>query len=231
MPKTKHPERVIRANDLVKIVDPRVVLRVGYPKCVEDFLPEVAERHCKAVGLLYKEVTGYLPNENSSRTVEKILRELAHAKLAAERYGGRERSLHFSQPFEELRGKVFAVMSVRSVVTGIYCPGRAGYGYTMNGFDEGDAPCLDDAKTHRLATLGCDVELDPDKPYVHTFGVEFPVAALRKMASCKACDEKKPGGAPHTDIHFTTTDWDENHSGYCARCYYCGTPFEEMPVG
>jgi len=137
---------IIRVGDRVRVVNPVVVVRVGYPKCLADYEKEVREK----LGFQLTQLllaAGVPEHElDSSRSGRKILSELAYCLGNKDRWGGRLRSLHTVE-VPELRVQDFTVLEMRTAFTGVHESGSGQW-------DDYSPPCLGHAKAHRLARLG-----------------------------------------------------------------------------
>lgn len=133
----KNPN-IIRLNDRVRIVIPKVVVRVGYPKTVKDYL-EAAEGK-------YGQQLRY---DMGDFLAEKALRQIAYGLAKTDGFGGRERSLHMEDK-PELLGQEFNVSGVRMVQTGTYYP-PSGYTSYYGEYDY-EPGGLADMKARRLVT-------------------------------------------------------------------------------
>lgn len=161
---TKSSMDRLRVGDLVRVIVPHFVVRVGYPKSIEDYLPEV-DAHMPAVdevlarlmkshgGLFGHGLRGSEPCELRIRG--RIRRDLAYLCAKADGFGGRERTVHFRE-MPEYASREACVAAIRTAVTGTYCPASGGTNYF--GEDEYDPPGLMNEKRVRLAELGfwCD---------------------------------------------------------------------------
>jgi hypothetical protein len=170
------PDR-IRVGDHVHVKAALVVLRVGYPKAVADYLPEVRERFSAHIEGIFKAslppgVIAHGLEPIQEKTRRKIEHELAHMLAHANHFGGRTRSLHVEER-PALVGLEFEVAGLRSVVTGTYSPGRHTGGYDWEEYEPAD---LDDRKTHRLAVLErrfLDLDLHAPEPIeIATYNLE-----------------------------------------------------------
>lgn len=104
---------VIRPGDFVEVVDPRAVRRVGYPKCVDDYLEEANKKYGNQLR----------QDLRNPRITEKCLREIAYGLAKRDHFGGPQRSVHLMEPLpEEFAGKVFSVYNVSVAQTGEYYP-------------------------------------------------------------------------------------------------------------
>ena len=131
--------KIIRLNDRVRITVPKIVTRVGYPKSVKDYLPLAEEKYGAQ---LRKDIKW-------EWAVNKALQQIAYGLAKTDGFGGRERSLHFSEK-PDLLGQEFTVAGIRTVQTGTYYPPHSSQ--TYYGEYDYDPGGLMDMKAHRLAT-------------------------------------------------------------------------------
>lgn len=136
----KRNPNLIRENDRVRIVVPKIVTRVGYPKAVKDYLAQAEERYGAQ---LRKDIT-------HEWAVGKVLQQIAYGLAKTDGFGGRERSLHLEEK-PELLGQEFTVSGIRTVQTGTYYPPSGGYD-AYNGDYDYEPGGLMNMKAHRLAT-------------------------------------------------------------------------------
>lgn len=125
----------------VQVVKPEVLLRVGYPKALADYLPAAKEDWEGDLGKLLGGLWRYGPEKSKA----KILRELAYMRARADGFGGGHRTLHVLD-HEALRGHVFEVVGARRVWTGVRSAG-GGYG------DDYEPPALCDQQAHVILSL------------------------------------------------------------------------------
>lgn len=165
MPKDKN---LIRVGDRVKIVNPEVVMRWGYPlskKIVRDTM--ITKEQKDALITMMRVFNGSTPTPIVQElphdlfdmqddevpmnidydTYDKILNELAHKILKDKGYGGNERKLYTTMK-ESLRDKVGCVHERIVVKTGTHVGGGGSYSY--NGDFDYEPPYLDNEKTHVL---------------------------------------------------------------------------------
>lgn len=96
---------VYRKGDTIRILRPRVVVRVGYPKTVEDYLPEQSREMLVAEYLLRGQT---LEQAIASAEVDiafnlkklddphpKVAWVAAYLRAKGDGFGGRERTIHF----------------------------------------------------------------------------------------------------------------------------------------
>ncbi len=130
-----------KVGDTVRVDEPLHVVRVGYPKCIDDF---------------NEEADALLPSLDEWLTAHKLpakhsvmfQRPLARLLLRADGFGGKEREIH-TEVMEEWRGKTGTVKSITRRQTGTYCPGRMS-GSGPDWEPEWEPAYLENAKTHRL---------------------------------------------------------------------------------
>lgn len=135
----------IRLCDRVRVVIPKVVVRVGYPKAVVDYL-EIARTKYGA----------QLRHDMGDHLVERALHQIAYGLAKTDGFGGNERSLHMKD-CPELLGHEFNVSGIRTVLTGTYYPP---YEHRdMSGLPDYEPGGLTDRKAHRLVTGLCFYEI------------------------------------------------------------------------
>lgn len=167
----------LKVGDAVRVVVPKFVLRVGYPKDLKHYIAE-AERLAGAdvAALIQKLVPEsqfvHGTDWKEQRVKERTLSNLGWLMAHADQWGGRERTIHFIER-PDLKDADGWVCGLRRVVTGTYSPGYRSGGYE---YEEWNPPFLDNAKTHRIAKLvgGLFKGFEGD--------VELPVAFLEKTA-------------------------------------------------
>ena len=157
---------MIRTGDIVRVLDPRIVLRVGYPKSPADYLDAVCAKHEATLREIYgfKQPTTravFLPGDHKD-TISRVslmkpqlrraLWDLAYLACKRDRFGGKERRVHLTEPVEKWAGVEFEVHSVRSVMEGDYFP-PSRRPYWDGGYDDVSGG-LDNQRVRRLATVG-----------------------------------------------------------------------------
>ena len=151
-------EDVIRKDDHVRVVIPKFVARVGYPKSVDDYVLEVRQKHGTAIDALFREVLGSthmdrlnLDESRPSRWRISVERELAHALARKCGFGGCERTIHWLE-LPELEGAELRVWWLRNAFTGSYYPPSGG-GWVGEDWDDYEPGGLDKKECHRLAEV------------------------------------------------------------------------------
>lgn len=155
---TKKQDSRIRVGDLVKVVVPRFVARVGYPKSLEDYERELAERpaYQKVLSLMFEAITGddqiIDPRVGRKhRCRYRVERELVYLLAKRDGFGGRERTIHIVEHLE-LEGAECTVMDIRTANTGRHRQ-TAGSSGGMFGDDDYEPNGLEDMKQHRIVRL------------------------------------------------------------------------------
>lgn len=150
------PNPPIRKGDRVRIVTPEMFVRCGYPKSLDEAIYEFELAHGEELQEFLRSLGhGKFSNMRMegdvlTRLYKKVRRELAHAQLKKEHYGGCLRSIHTKHE-ERWKDKEMLVTGVRFVVTGYY--ERGGWIGGL-GEEEYEPPCLGDQKRHKILRLG-----------------------------------------------------------------------------
>lgn len=134
---------------MVRVVEPLLVSRVGYPRSVKDYLADVKD---EAVLRLFGDHFPHRMNSTrilGSKAFKRIKLEIAYTMAKEDGFGGRQRSIH-TTVVPEIRDRLFLVESVRIVQTGVYYPPSGGYSTWSDDYENGG---LEDRKTHRLLKL------------------------------------------------------------------------------
>ena len=168
--KRKLDPKIIRVDDIVRIDNPEMFIRCGYPLCINDMCEEI-EKHFKNVieDLIYSVSNGdefvrrddrenhsdkwgtIRPILHSNDDYGRIYRELAYRRLQGKNFGGNERKV-FTEKVESVRGKKARVVGIKFVKTGIRHNGYSGYDYSYGNHDY-EPPYLSDEKTHKILQI------------------------------------------------------------------------------
>jgi hypothetical protein len=152
-------KNVIRVGDYVKIINPELVLRCGYPltkKIVKDTIITAEQKDSihgvlKSFGVIplpdILDFDNALSNSDYENSYDKILDILAYEVLKKKGYGGKEKRLRtIKRP--SLQDKFRYVIERKVVKTGDYNNGyRHNY---FGGHDDYEPPYLSNEKTHVL---------------------------------------------------------------------------------
>lgn len=170
----KEKKVIFRVGDTCKIIIPKVVRRVGYPKSIdEDYLPAAKVRFGPLIDQLFA-------NEFGGNTVqrEKIEREMAYLLAKKDKHGGPVRSVHLEEK-PEWADATFFIYDMKSYREGVYVAGsRGSYGY--DGYSEPEPPHLDSTGVVRCA-IG---RVSSNSPTIFKASddmTRIPVAHLEKL--------------------------------------------------
>jgi hypothetical protein len=159
---------VYKEGDLVKVVEPKFVLRVGYPlsleaaiaHCETTFEKEIADFCTKINGGGQYEVSelqdefAYGVTLKDTRFFQEVLKAVAGNHLRKKKFGGKERTIHVESREDFRNTGPWLVELKRRVKTGTYEPGYTDYEgeYTM--------PYLGNEKTHTILHLSPQFDFD-----------------------------------------------------------------------
>lgn len=95
------PRKTIRVGDTVRLVNQRVVHRIGYPLDVKEIENDLSDEQIKRA---FEGAFDPLPMPQSGKVRRRLASALAYAYASAKGFGGPERSVHFHteytpQPF------------------------------------------------------------------------------------------------------------------------------------
>lgn len=168
----------IRVGDLVKIVDPQIFVRCGYPLCISDVaakiepaaIIEFLSRSSAGTPEEISRIITHHPHHRLQRAYQEAARAGALAVMIANGFGGSERRI-YTKEMPEMRGCIVRVEGKRRVVTGHRYSG-CGPGYYG---DEAEWPSLENQQHHTLISFdpyygGTELSLAmlvaaTDKPY------------------------------------------------------------------
>jgi hypothetical protein len=147
---------VYHVGDIVRIVEPLVVVRVGYPLTKIEALDAAEKEYSLKIYDFIANITGqaneFVITETDPRLYHDLVDALASYWLRLKGYGGKERKI-YTEVNEELRDTGgWRVFNKRTVKTGTYNAGGAYFG----GYDsepDYEPPHLANEKCHVLLTL------------------------------------------------------------------------------
>lgn len=163
-------KEVIRVGDKVKIVNPKLIKRIGYPLDIETVIrnqmtKDDADKIDKLiidVLQLQPKINGSIPFDYSSsilkthnrgkreeRLFDMIVREVAYIKLQKQGFGGNERTIHYDETINDLdslKGLIFEVVDKKICKTGTRMEGW------WDG-EEGESPSFKETGTHVILTV------------------------------------------------------------------------------
>jgi len=174
--KRKLDPKIIRVGDTIKILDPQLFIRCGYPLCLRDMKSEVEksfeniiedliysvgrgnqfmQRNDKGLYLDQSKVKnssfGSSRQSGHSREYYKILRELASVRIKVKNFGGNDRKI-YTEKYEMSKDKEALVAKIKFVKTGLRVSGSSSYD-NYSGHNEYDPPYLEGEKTHKILEL------------------------------------------------------------------------------
>jgi hypothetical protein len=138
---------VFRNGDIVKVVNPLIFIRCGYPHTLAEETKIVIEDFGSKITDLFRECGG--PVDERFRQFKRVASEIAHARLKSKGFGGRKRQVYTKEDLS-IAGREFVVVEKKVVKTGIY--------YSPSGSGEDWEPGgLDNCETHVIVKIA-----DPD---------------------------------------------------------------------
>lgn len=138
---------IFRVGDTAKVVVPKIVKRVGYPKGISDYEKEVEEKFGPEVSAIFAKA-GIMDTPLYSATKAKVSHELAYMLAKLNHFGGRKRSVHLEER-PEILGQKFFIHSLKTFMEGTYFPGFGGS--WENSYDDGEGPSLSISRAVRVA--------------------------------------------------------------------------------
>lgn len=142
-------KHVFKPGDKVRIINPIFIQRVGYPKCLRDYITvELKERAVNIVmpkdehslSIFRKDLPYY-----AKKAIRAVANSLAYVELHRDRFGGNIRQLHtITKP--EWANRLAEIVSLRTAKTGVY--ERA-----LGSGEDYEPALLCNQKTHRIASL------------------------------------------------------------------------------
>lgn len=166
---------VIRVGDDVRVINPEVVLRIGYPFDKELMKSKVIDSEKKNMihRLLGYDAFMFDPflKRMYDKSYDAILDEVAYFELHKRKFGGSERKI-FTESRPDIDGKVFRVVKKSVAQTGVYTQCK----YYSD--DDFDPPHLSQRKDHIILTL-----------HGMTFNQDFQIEVknVEKIASTETC--------------------------------------------
>ena len=165
-------KNVIHANDRVKIINPLIFVRCGYPLTIDIVKDTIITQEQKDAVIVMLKSFGinYVPTDlnktcelldlsgwnDSGDAYDKILYEMSRIVLRQQRWGGVERKV-YTEFRPDLINVTCQVVNKRVVKTGVH---ESGGGYTYDYWGEADyqSPYLSNEKSHiilEIYTDGC----------------------------------------------------------------------------
>jgi len=154
---------IIRVGDTVKIINPEIIIRIGYPMSFDDACKEAKKFHHDDIieflqkifpsrevklGKIIGEITCDYPR---LKAYNKIVKALAFEILGNKGFGGKEKKI-YSEIRQDLLGITSTVKNIFIRKTGTYFPSSGGYDSWTGEYDY-DPGGLDKEKTHKILEL------------------------------------------------------------------------------
>ena len=149
---------IIRIGDTVKITNPEIIIRIGYPMSFDEAKIEVKELyHNEIVKFLdttiYKQKSRFveIADYTKMKCYNKIISALAYEHLQSKQFGGKEKKI-YSEYRQDLLGITAKVKDIFIRKTGIYFASSGGYDSWTGEYDY-EPGGLDKEKTHKILEL------------------------------------------------------------------------------
>lgn len=176
--------KVIREDDKVILVEPKAVLRVGYPKSLQEYQAQMEREHGGKISELVAHVFPACKNVYWSGARSRVIEELGYIAAKQDGFGGNKRDVFLRGLPAEWAGKEYRVYSIHTVMAG-----TREDGYSTRGFEdmypEYTPPTFYTSKVWRLASIGPLPVFEPWRPHSKKPDYEretwIPVQFLRKV--------------------------------------------------
>jgi hypothetical protein len=151
-------QEIIKIGDRIKIVNPQMFIRCGYPLDLQELTKEISIKYYEEIKAFVDKIV--FPEEKRTknslfalgirlkekeREFEDIARHLAYRIIAKKKFGGNERTIYTKERVD-LKGKEFLVVNTKTVVTGTYFP-------PSGDRDEFESGGLTHMKQHKILSL------------------------------------------------------------------------------
>ena len=137
-------------GELMKVVNPVFVQRVGYPHTSNDYLAK-AETELTAAKLISPKLKALYGPTTRNRYEEKLIRACALNMLDNARFGGPKRALHTIE-YPAFKDAIVEVVDVKAAMTGTRYDGYARYDSWNNEWDC-EFPGLSNQVHHNLVQI------------------------------------------------------------------------------
>jgi hypothetical protein len=170
---------VYHVDDIVRVVNPEVVVRVGYPltkgMAQDAAIKEYDERIHAFMASVSPEPDQFTVHGSDPRLYNDLVNALASYWLRLQGYGGKERKI-YTETDERIRNTTgWRVLSKRTVKTGTYSSG--GYSGGWDGEPDYLPPCLSNEQSHILLTL------EPTNPEINDpWSIEIEAVNVERMS-------------------------------------------------
>jgi len=144
--------KIIRRGDVVRIDNPEMFIRCGYPLSFQEVCEEVSETSKDDILSFMDKVSNSKPkiairavDPTENRMYQAILKEIAYVRMREKKFGGSERRI-VTEKNEAFKDAKAEVVGVKIVKTGDRVSGYGSY-------DDYTPPYLGNEKTHKILKL------------------------------------------------------------------------------
>lgn len=155
--KRKLNPKIIRVGDLVKIINPEVFIRCGYPLDFEKMLFDVRDKYKQDVDAFMNVILmrnginhGDISANPYYEVANKLFKAITYMLLHVKGFGGKERKI-YTENREEIINEQFFVHKIFFVKTGKYYPIVSSGGYFEQ--KEYEPAYLDNQEAHKILIL------------------------------------------------------------------------------
>ena len=152
--------KIIRRGDVVRIDNPEMFIRCGYPLSFQEVCEEVSETSKDDILKFIDRVTNRKPklkidikvtDPTANRMYQAIVKEIAYVRMREKKFGGSERRI-VTEKNEAFKNAKAEVVGVKIVKTGDYVKGSSGYDPYSGEYDY-EPSYLGNEKTHKILQL------------------------------------------------------------------------------
>jgi hypothetical protein len=189
--KQKLDPNIIRIGDTVKIINPEIITRIGYPMSFNDACNEAEREHHEKIleflGKVFPDTIisdGILKNSRISynlhklKAYDKIVRALGYEILGNKGFGGKEKKI-YTEHRPNLLGITIDVLDISIRKTGIYYPASGGYDYW--GEYDYEPGGLNKIKTHKILELNYWTDNEIKQNWHECRNVQIEVCNVEKI--------------------------------------------------
>lgn len=148
-------KKIYRIGDKVKVTNPQVFVRVGYPLTLEKAFDRVAEVYDQQVTNFCREIevniNPFLVSHETSKLYNEVMQAVASWYMRDQNFGGKERSIYTEFQKQLQNSGPWLITKKRRIKTGTYNSGS--YNYDYDGEPDYVPAYLSPEKSHVLLTL------------------------------------------------------------------------------
>lgn len=167
----------------IRVVVPEVVVRVGYPRSMDDYYQQALTRYGLRLAETLPDILGYdlatkirgadpstcLEIAKSNPLFSRMLWTIAYPLARKDQFGGNARTIHTVR-MPEIEGREFTVLDRRSAYTGMRYGGHRPSSWFN---DDGEPPSLEHVQHHNILMIqsGTHPTLRPNTAFKYTDNV------------------------------------------------------------